>query len=153
MNVMETSDWIQIGILVVAMITVFCSCFYSNKAIKVSTKSALAQSQAQLYAEYTHRYQELILKMPISIYRGIAKFDDENIIQFMRMYFDLCSEEHYLHDKGIILQDVWDMWKDGMKLNMEKDIYLTSWKMLRGEYNESFQYDFEHEIINKRNSI
>lgn len=119
----------------------------------MSAKSALAQSQAQRYAEYTHRYQELILKMPTTIHRGIAKFEDENIRQYMRMYFDWCSEEHYLHDKGIILQDVWDMWQDGMRLNMKKKIYLASWRMLRGEYDESFQYDFEHEIIDKRNSL
>lgn len=153
-KILEPADWIQLCMLLVAAIAVYFSSRDTNKAIKESAKSALAQSQAQLFAEYTRRYQEIILRTPDSIYNRIAAPTDENVKRYMRLYFDLCSEEYYLHNKGVISDGVWNMWQDGMRLNMKKNIYVASWRILRGEYNKPFQDHFEKEVmIDKRNSI
>lgn len=37
---------------------------------------------------------------------------------FMRQYFNLCSEEFYLQSRGMIDENVWQMWGNGMRLTM-----------------------------------
>lgn len=142
-------DWVQIGLLIVAIVTVIVSTCNSNKAIKYSVNSALLQSKAQLFAEYTRRYQDIMLKMPTTMYSEIAKPTDENIRPYMIMYFDLCSEEYYLYKSNLISKEVWDMWQDGMRYNMRKPIYKTSWQNLKCEYNDKFKIFFEGQILNK----
>ena len=58
---METSDIIQIGILLVAIIAIVFSQYSDRK-----------QRKLQMYAEYTRRYQDIFMKMPDDIYNGTA---------------------------------------------------------------------------------
>ncbi len=55
------------------------------------------QNYIQMFAEYTRRYQEIILKMPRSVYMNdIVPDDDVETTIYMQLYFNLCSEIYYL---------------------------------------------------------
>ena len=60
-------DWIQMGLLVTALITIVVSSYWSAKTINATQKQAKRQYEFQFFAEYTKRYQDLMLKMPADL--------------------------------------------------------------------------------------
>lgn len=87
-------DWIQMGLLVAALITIFVSSYWSSKTIKETQKHAKRQYEFQFFAEYTRRYQDIILHMP-------DNDKDPRWLKYVQLYFDLCSEEYHLHEEGV----------------------------------------------------
>ena len=69
---------------------------------------------------------------------------------YMRLYFDLCSEEYHLWRKGMIPNQIWEMWKEGMQITTNRPIYKKAWKDLSVEYNKDFWQYFNREVINKK---
>ena len=137
---METS-------MLIAIITVIASTICSCWAIKSATKEnqrtieetkaiAKQQFQFQFFAEYTKRYQDLVLKM-----------SERNYDTYMRLYFDLCSEEYYLHSQGVIDDFVWGLWTEGIKIEMNKQEYKTAWKALGGYYDDRSFISFMSDLI------
>jgi len=54
-----------------------------------------------MFAEYTRRYQDIFLNMSDDIYDGTAKVDTRTK-RYMRLYFDLCSEEYQLWKGNVV---------------------------------------------------
>ena len=130
---METSDYIQFSILIVTLLAVMCSCW----AIWQTKSIANQQFKLHFFAEYTKRYQELMLYMPKDI--DTSSIHNKDVDVYMRLYFDLCSEEFLLHSKGVIDDYVWSLWVEGMRTLMNKTKYKTAWKLLGSYYdNKSF---------------
>lgn len=126
---METSELIQLGLFLATFAIVGCSCW----AIIETRRSVKEQVKFHCFTEYTKRYQDLILKMPEDL--DISSVSNRDVDIYMRLYFDLCSEEFYLHTKGVIDPYVWTLWADGIRTNMRKEAYRTAWKMLGGYYD------------------
>lgn len=60
--------------------------------------------------------------------------------RYMRLYFNLCSEEYYLYKKGLISKEVWELWREGIIENMKQYTYQKSWELLhRVAYEASFR--------------
>lgn len=129
---MNISDTIQFFMLLVAAVAIVVSSIMSQRAIKAS----MEQSKIQTFAEYTKRFQDILMAMPKSVYDGSDTIDNE-VLRYMELYFNLCSEEYYLHTKGTI-DDVWDKWLTGIKLTMKRKVYQDAWKMEKGNYNKEF---------------
>ena len=125
-------DVIQFGILLVAVVTIIYTQRTANK-----------QYQYQFFAEYTKRYQDLILQMPDDL--DISSINCKDVDKFMRLYFDLCSEEFYLRSKGVIDNKVWELWEDGIRTTMRKPKYKTAWKLLGSYYDDE---NFSHFMNN-----
>ena len=93
---METSDILQLGIML-----------STAAALLFTVSNFRKQLQLNFFAEYTKRYQEIILRFPESINQDAFDFDtlqknDRDItLRYMRAYFDLCSEEYFLWKKVI----------------------------------------------------
>ncbi|MDE5566955.1 MAG: hypothetical protein K2J12_00800 [Muribaculaceae bacterium] len=100
-----------------------------------------------LFCDYTRRYQDIILAMPDSLYKGDATVSDMEIIRHMRLYFDLCSEEYYLRQKGYIPDDIWKFWVDGMRLKFKDKVYHDAWLTLENDYNIKFRSFINNHIL------
>ena len=144
-------DWISIiSVLLSISSLVFTGLgYYKNRihAQKLFNQTS-ANHNSLLFAEYTRRYQEIIVLMPDSVYTGDAKSTDPNVMKFMSLYFDLCSEEFHLRQEGFIPDKVWENWVEGMRLTVKRPIYQTSWTILSQYYNQDFLKFMNHEIIN-----
>lgn len=138
-------DYMQIGMLIVAIITVIVSTYCSYQSIKSSTSTnkrtieemrviTKQHFQFQFFAEYTKRYQDLMLKMPKDL--DTSPIYGKDVDTYMRLYFDLCSEEYYLHSQGVIDDYVWGLWTEGIKTTMNNKKYKTAWKTLGGYYDD-----------------
>ena len=137
---MDIYNFIQTGIFLAAIV-----------AIVFTQINIKRQNQLQMFAEYTRRYQEIILNMPDDIYSGEARVD-ERTKRYMSLYFDLCSEEYHLWKEGGIPDNVWNIWLEGMQIACKQRIYKNSWDAIKGVYNDEFWRYFEKNVINKHAS-
>ena len=135
---METNDYIQLGILMVAIIAIIFSQWSDRK-----------QRKLEMYAEYTRRYQDIFMKMPDDIYTGKATID-ERTKKYMRFYFDLCSEEYHLWQERFVKDSVWELWMEGMQIETDHEIFHKAWDAIKNEYNPDFRNYFEENVINKK---
>ena len=98
--------WLEIGMFVVSVAGVAVACFHFSK-----------QQKLDFFARYTERYQHIIEQMPEYVYADdeqLTEEDYQKIMPIIRAYFDLCSEEFYLHKQHHLSKNVWKEWEAGM---------------------------------------
>lgn len=106
-------------------------------ALWFTVSSFKKQLQLNFFADYTKRYQEIILNFPESINEENCKIESldkeikDKTLRYMRAYFDLCSEEYYLWKKGNIDNDTWKEWESGIKFAFSKPAFKQAWEVLR----------------------
>ena len=111
---------------------------FSIYSAYISYKTEQKQTQLSFFSEYTKRYQDIMLHL---------YSDDKNKSYYYRLYFDLCSEEFYLHERKYLPSDVWKMWEDGMKFEFKIKDVNTAWEANSQYYNDKF-CEFIRKIIN-----
>lgn len=134
------------AIYAATLITTIVIAFRQNKK---ADEIAMKQIRNEFYAEYTRRYQDIILAMPDAVFEGTAKADGATL-KYMQLYFDLCSEEYHLHQNGLVPDNVWDNWKEGMEITTHIELYKKAWDKIKGTYNEDFYLFMEREVLKLR---
>lgn len=130
-----------------------------EKQLKLQNESLITQNEQtkhMFFSDYTKRYQEIILNFPENI--NDKNFDygslDEKVynktMRYMRVYFDLCSEEYFLNKKRYIDKEVWEEWKDGMKVAFNNKAFKTAWKKVTEHsiFYKEFKNFVNNELIN-----
>lgn len=145
-----TSLNVQIITAVIYAATLVVTIAISFWQIKNANEIAMKQSRNDFFAEYTRRYQDIILHMPDEVFEGTAKVDGATL-KYMQLYYDLCSEEYHLHENGLVPDDVWDNWKEGMEITTHIELYKKSWDRLKGNYNPDFYHFMERDVLKLRN--
>ncbi|CAI09567.1 hypothetical protein [Aromatoleum aromaticum] len=115
-------------------------------SLAYQSRSTRKQIKLQNFIEYTKRYQEIILHFPERINRSdfvlteLSAEEYERTMRYMRAYMDLCFEEHLLHEKGFIDDDLWSIWEGGMKTAFSKKAFQDAWAAIKQdtEYGEKF---------------
>jgi hypothetical protein len=112
---------------------------HMNKQLKIQNeqlKCQYEQTRLSFYAEYTKRFQEIFLQFPVNIGEESFSYEDlepetrDRTLRYMKVYFDLCSEEFYLYKKGHLDKDAWEEWEDGMDSLFKKPAFKTAWKKM-----------------------
>jgi len=89
------------------------------------------------FADYTKRYQEIILNFPESInqknfdIRKMPENDRNEVLKYMRVYFNLCSEEYDLYTNNYISERVWKNWKEGIEFAFSKKAFVDAWYIIK----------------------
>ncbi len=130
---MEIADWIQsIGIFL-AIIGLIITIVNNRKQLKIYNE----QLKLNFFADYTKRYQEIILNFPENInrkdfnYQNIPDEIKNKTLRYMRAYFDLCSEEYDLYREGYISEKVWRNWEEGIEFAFSKKAFIDAWELLK----------------------
>ncbi len=83
------------------------------------------QMKLQMFSEYTKRYQDIMFNLPLNYFQNdftYSKSDEKiKIKKYLRMYFDLSSEEYYLFKSKKIDDKVWNEWKSGILENLNNE--------------------------------
>ena len=116
------------------------------------------QIKNQFFSEYSKRYQEILLHLPENInakgfsFKTLTKEEYDRTMRYLRVYFDLCSEEFYLHDKGHLNEVVWNEWKDVMRWTYNRKAIRDAWAIVRKDtrFYKKFTDFIETEIIRDR---
>lgn len=125
---MDSDDWTLVVTVITAAITAL--------ALLITVLSFRKQLQLQFFADYTKRYQEIILNFPEQINDHDFSIDDlasearDKTLRYMRAYFDLCSEEYFLWKNGRIDNKTWEEWKSGMCFAFSKPAFKQAWNKL-----------------------
>lgn len=98
------------------------------------------QLRLQVFLEYTRRFDEI--EFPDGAFAdpwpSLSKRRARKAERAFRKYFDLCSQEWWLHQSGKIEGRVWEVWSRGMA-----DIVTTpgghhAWQTIRPEYQNVY---------------
>ena len=131
-ELMSTSDWIQTILLIVTVIGLFITILNNRKQLQIFNE----QLKLNFFADYTKRYQEIILNFPENInkedfdYNDLPKEIKNKTLRYMRTYFDLCSEEFDLWREGYIEDRIWKNWKGGIEFAFSKKAFRDAWKII-----------------------
>lgn len=79
-----------------------------------------------------------------------SSIDNKNVDTFMRLYFNLCSEEYYLHSKGVIDDRVWELWTKGIKTSMNNTKYKIAWQSLGVYYDDENFIHFMNNLTREK---
>ena len=140
---MAISEVIEFVGLITAVITIIFTQVNAHR----QNKMLLKQSRALMFAEYTRRYQEILLRMPNTIYSGLFSTTDQEAMIYMRLYFDLCSEEYWLWKEGIIPEKTWQIWLEGMQITFNRKPFFIAWNFLGGMYDPDFSKYFRINVV------
>lgn len=127
----------------------FLSAFVALVALGSGLRTYRRQANAQVFLEYTGRYQRTMESFPSSARR--ARFDleapppppSEDLTLAVLRYLNLCSEEFYLCTRGYLSKDVWAIWEAELRRTLRSPLVRREWQSLRGEfesYPEFVQY-------------
>ena len=141
---------IQLGI----MIATASGAFITAIALYKTVSNFKKQLQLNFFAEYTKRYQEIMLNFPEIInednfdFNNLDKEIRDRIKRYMRAYFDLCSEEYFLWKNKNIDEKTWKEWKSGIEYAFSKNSFQQGWELITLDtmYYADFA-NFVNEII------
>lgn len=129
---MEITDWIQSIVLLVTVVGLIISILNNRKQVKIFNE----QLKLSFFADYTKRYQEIILNLPEDINKCDFDFNQLPIdvknktLRYIRVYFDLCSEEYDLWKAGYIDNRIWNNWKEGIEFTFSKTAFRSAWNLI-----------------------
>jgi hypothetical protein len=145
---MNTVEVITIIGVLVAIVSVSFTLWNFKNEIKKQTEENKRKRkilQLTLFADYTKRYQEILLHLPENL-TDVTAFTDEQK-RYLRAYFDLCSEEYFLYSKNHLDEKVWGEWKGGMKVAFSKLAIVNYWKTKEKSPYEDFNKFVENDLI------
>lgn len=130
---MTISDGIQIAVLLVTVVALIFTIKNNQKQLKLFSE----QLKLNFFADYTKRYQEIILNFPENInedtfdFSSLTKEQRDKTLRYMRVYFDLCSEEFDLWRTGYIEDRIWENWKGGIEFAFSKKAFRSAWEIIK----------------------
>lgn len=151
------SNWISAIAVVVSAVTAIFALIKTSKIAKQSNETAVSslltakqslettkqQTHVSLFMEFTRRYQKIMF--------NLLKGGDQKKY-YQTLYVDLCSEEYYMQDQGYLLDNVWEIWEDGMKHEIKHhyEDYYEIWQKHKGDYSPEFQEFFDKIVCNAK---
>ena len=126
---LNASDTIQAVMAVVTALGIIIA-IDSNRS---QMKSFNDQLRLNFFADYTRRYEELMLSLPEEVNEpefDFARLQPEartQTLKALRAYFNLCSEEFHLAKAGHIDAEVWKLWSAGISSNLTKKAFHDGW--------------------------
>ena len=115
-------------------------------ALGVSVWINFKQFRLHSFTIYTQRYHDIAINFPIDIesesftFEKLDKETQESLLKWIRAFYNLCSEEHYLFTTNQAPKRAWKLWEDGMKSSFPKPAFKESWKTLskHGYFDKQF---------------
>jgi hypothetical protein len=95
------------------------------------------------FAEYTRRYSEITRMLPADSREPGASFEIEalprdergRVVNAVRDYLNLCSEEFYLHSRKRIDDETWRIWELGIAETVRLPWIQETWASVKREYS------------------
>ena len=129
---MELNELVQIGTLI--------SAFLMFVGLAIGVLMYRRQMNAQLFLEYTKRYEDIMNAFPADSRDARLKIDcdtpkesDELTLVILR-YLNLSSEEFYLWKSRYLSQEIWRIWEDELLRTLRTPLLMREWLKLKHEF-------------------
>lgn len=96
---------------------------------------------AQLFLEYTRRYEQIFEGFPDPArsmrldQSGEPPEESSDLTEAVLRYLNLCSEEYYLRKRGYLDKDIWLIWEGELKRTLKSPLLRREWPKLRSEFS------------------
>ena len=109
-------------------------------AVVYSVLALRNQLRLQVFLEYTRRFDEIEFQNGgfQCAWTQLTPKQAHKAERAFRKYFDLCSQEWWLHHTGKIENRVWDVWARGMADIVNTPGGRYAWKVIQPEYHNVF---------------
>ena len=120
-------------------------------------KSYRDQMNAQLFLEFTKRFEEVMQSFPKSAWstrldiEGPPPAKSKALSLSALRYLNLCSEEFYLYKKRWLHKDIWKIWEKELIRTLQTPLFIREWKTLAGEF-ESYP-EFKEYVDNAQKDV
>lgn len=146
---MTLTQWITTASVAAVVVSVL--------AIAAGLKGVRDQLRVTVFLTYTERYARIMNSIPFearqpdSSYRLASRPEKERIrvLAAFREYFNLCSEEKWLHEHRKIDRATWEIWVRGMQVVAQFACFRDCWEFLVFEYDgyDKFQNFVEATLL------
>ena len=149
---MTNSDWISLG----SAVATFLGVVVAAVAIWIQIRKLNEQLMLQHFADYTKRYQEIVLQFPENINEATFVLeshpDYSRTMRHMRAYFDLCFEEWYLNQRKLLDNEIWNVWESGMETALSKSAFKQAWAKIKNDTNFGSAFEQYVERLNEKST-
>ena len=146
---MTADQWIAVATIAAVVVSAI--------AIVTALKGVRDQLRVTVFLTYTDRYAKAMHDLPFEARRPgsdyrIATLSPEEralVLGAYREYFNICSEEIWLHQRGRIDHATWAVWEKGMQQVARFPCFRDAWESLRFEYEyfDTFRDFVEDELL------
>ena len=131
---MNTTQWIAVASVAAVLV--------SALAIAATLKGVRDQLRVTVFLTYTERYAQVMNDVPFEARRPGSEYqlssrppeEQARVLSAFREYFNLCSEEIWLHERHRIDRATWLIWKRGMQQVARFPPFQDAWEFLASEY-------------------
>ncbi|MEO7840411.1 MAG: hypothetical protein ABIU06_13775 [Anaerolineales bacterium] len=115
-------------------------------------KSYRDQMNAQLFLEFTKRFEEVMQSFPKNVWSSRLNIDgkpppkSKAVSLSVLRYLNLCSEEYYLRQKNWLYKETWEIWERELIRTLQTPLFRREWKTLSTEFES---YPKFKEYVNK----
>jgi hypothetical protein len=105
-----------------------------------SVKSYRNQMNAQLFLEFTKRFEEVMQSFPKNVWstrlniEGFPPRKSKELSLSVLRYLNLCGEEYYLYKKKWLHKEIWGIWERELIRTLRTPLFIREWKTLAGEF-------------------
>lgn len=98
------------------------------------------QMNAQLFLEFTKRFEEVMQSFPKNAWSARLDIDGKSPEKSKELslsvirYLNLCGEEYYLYKKGWLNKGIWKIWEAELIRTLQTSLFIREWKILSGEF-------------------
>jgi len=132
---LTTTDWIAIASIATVIVSAF--------AIVAALKGVRDQLQVTVFLTYTDRYAKAMHDLPFEARQpgsdyhlsSLPEGERSRVLSAYREYFNLCSEEIWLHQRRRIDRATWNVWEKGMQQVARFPCFREAWAGLAFEYD------------------
>lgn len=120
-------------------------------------KSYRDQMNAQLFLEFTKRFEEVMQSFPKNVWssrldiEGKPPAKSKALSLSVLRYLNLCSEEYYLRQKGWLYKETWEIWERELIRTLQTPLFYREWKTLSKEF-ESYP-EFKEYVDNAQKAV
>lgn len=99
------------------------------------------QMNAQLFLDYTKRYEEVMRSYPEGSRNsrldsaGVPPPESPELTAAILRYLNLCSEEFYLWKRGYLSGDIWGIWETEMRRTLASPLCRREWPRVQAEFS------------------
>ena len=140
-------DWS--GVMAVFEVFIIWNILQETRRNKKEIAVRRRSEQLQFYAYFWQKWDRVLESLPYGVFEmGFEPESDEDkkaLMVTLRSYFDLCAQEFFMHEQGVIEEAIWQNWARGLTGCMRLPIFKEAYT----ELNVSVSYPEFHIWLSK----
>ena len=130
---LEFLNWVQVFGALGSLLSGVGAFFAGYQVLRLKK-----QEMTEFEDGFSKEYRELIGQLPPQIFwdEEIPPDSESDPLRTKRMlfrYIDLCNEQIFLRQQGRVSQKTWKEWRSGMKSNLKKRVFLSTWEDIKSK--------------------